>query len=124
MNRRWDEFRSLQRNGQSPLFELDFPDPRKLGECFRIRDGILELLSDEATELKVLLICLVEHYGICFSLRQYVDTLKNLERDRAINVRREPKLTQTGRSRQGWDPDSRDYKVYISKAGRWQQTLL
>lgn len=122
MSKRWEEFREQARGGESYLFEMDFPDSSKLAECWDVEREISAMLGKE-NDLKSFLVKLVEKYGISFPLRWYTDCLKRLEGG-AIEVRREPELTSTGKVRSGWAYDSKEYKVYISRKKEWQQNLL
>ena len=122
MSKRWEDFRDQARGGESYLFEMDFPDPSNLSECWDYEREIPAMINEEI-ELKDLLVQLVKRYGIAFSMRQYTDYLKRME-NIAIVVRREPELTATGKMRSGWAHDRKDYKVYITRKKEWQQNLL
>lgn len=123
MSKRWEEFRDQARAGQSYLFEMDIPEPSILSEYLDYEKAIPAMISNEI-ELKVLLVQLIQRYGISFSTRQYKDYLKRLEENHTIEVRREPERSPSGKTRSGWAHDDKAYTVYISRKKEWQQNLL
>lgn len=113
MHRRWDDFRMEARNNQSPLFECDFPDPSKQQDCWDVENRIISNINTEI-DLKVLLVKLVEEFGISFSTTDYKTFLKQMEHDR-IDVRRIPATTPTGKPSTSWNHTRKDFSVRISR---------
>lgn len=122
MNKRWADFRMKARNNQSPLFECDFPDPSKQQDCWDVENRIISHINNEI-DLKVLLVKLVEEFGISFSTADYKTFLKNMEHDR-IDVKRIPATTPTGKPCTSWDHTRKGFSVRISRRTQWQQPLL
>ncbi len=122
MNKRWVSFREEARNHQSYLFEMDFPDPSKQADCWKVEEKIMALIDDEV-ELKDLLVSLIEEFGISFSTSDYKNYLKTMTGKQVV-VNRDPAFTTTGRVSSSWDHTKKDLSVKISRSPEWQPSLL
>lgn len=122
MNKRWVAFREEASNNQSYLFEMDFPDPSKQFDCWRVEEKIASLLDSEI-ELKDLLVELVKHFDISFSTGDYKTKLKGMEGNQIV-VKRDPAFTTTGKARSSWDHMSKDFSIKISRSSECQTSLL
>jgi three-Cys-motif partner protein len=120
MCKQWDKFRKDERNGESFLFELDFPDPTAADYTANLESEIMIHLSSKEKSLKNLFVELMASKGIAFSTKHYKQILKDLGESGSINIRREPPHTGTGRRRTGWDHMATDYTIYLSKDKAWQ----
>jgi len=122
MNQRWGSFREEARNYQSYLFEIDFPDPSKLSDCWEIEKKIMSLVDGEV-ELKNLLVSLIEHFGISFSTNELKNHLKSMSGNQIV-VKRTPAITATGKASSSWDHMKKGFTIKISRSPEWQPSLL
>jgi len=123
MCKRWGQFREEQRNGQGVLFELDYATETPDSSPVAMRESILAC-ARERRELADLLVCLIERFGVNYSISDYVSALKVLAGG-PIRIEHDPERNpMTGRRFTGLDYKSKDYRVYVSRSEQWQQELL
>jgi hypothetical protein len=121
MSRTWKNFVSREQKGQGVLFdEIEFPDATSIGLA-RPEEVIWDLLTTPQ-ELKVLLVQLIEKYGICYSESEFKDFLKKMEKKGEIIISRDPSKTPTGKIASSWDYDN--YKIVIKRGQACQKILL
>lgn len=125
MSKRWREFKEQQRGGQGELdFVWEIPDLNLSTENRPSFEEVLFKGCSSRIELKNLLACVFDQFGIRYSVSEIVQHLKMLEKNGSLISEREPEKTLSGRVRSGWAHDSKEYKVYISRKKEWQQNLL
>ncbi len=125
MNKRWRDFREQQQGGQGELsFVWDMPDynlspmPRP-----QLNDVLRDCIFNK-TGLKDILACVFKQTGIRYSQSEVIQRLKAMEKAGEITVDRVPEITSKGHKRTGWDHDSKDYAVFVTRKNQWQQNLL
>jgi len=123
MCKRWRQFREDQRGGQGVLFELDHATEAAEPSPEALRDAILDCVSVRR-ELSEVLVCLIERFGVNYSLSEYGAAFRELS-DGPIRIEHEPERNpKTGRQFTGLDYKSKDYQVYLSRSDKWQPDLL
>jgi len=123
MCRRWREFKENDRKGQMVLFDLDYPETLVNASPAALIKAIIDCASTR-TELSDLFACLIDQFGIVYSISAYISALKGMG-EQQIYIEHEPAYNPTtGRTFRGMDYKSRDYKIYISRRPQWQQSLL
>jgi len=121
MSRTWKGFVERERKGQQVLFdEIDFPDANSIGLA-KPEEVIWDLLSTPH-DLKVLLVKLIEKYGICYSESKLKEYCKKMEKDGEIIVTRDPSRTPTGKVSSSWE--YKKYKIIIKRGQSCQKSLL
>jgi hypothetical protein len=121
MSRTWKGFVERERKGQQVLFdEIDFPDANSIGLA-KPEEVIWDLLSNPH-DLKVLLVKLIEKYGICYSESKLKEYCKKMEKDGEIIVTRDPSRTPTGKVSSSWE--YKKYKIIIKRGQSCQKSLL
>ena len=121
MSRTWKEFVEREQKGQQLLFaEFDFPDATAF-TFDKLEDVIWDILTTPH-ELKILLVKLVEKYGISYSESELKNCCRKMEKERSIVVKRVPKLTPTGKTATSWE--YRKYKIYLERGQSCQKSLL
>jgi hypothetical protein len=125
MNKRWRSFKEQQLRGQCELsFVWELPDLNLSSDiAIPLEHAVLECCPAR-TELKDLLACLFDRFGIRYSVADVTRKLKDMEKNGFLTVDRNPSATPTGRPRTGWDYDGKDYRVYVTRKKAWQQDLL
>lgn len=73
-------------------------------------------------ELKILLVQLIEKYGICYSESELKDFCKKMEKNGEILVSRDPSKTPTGKIASSWNYDN--YKIVVKRGQSCQKILL
>ena len=121
MSRTWTDFVERERKGQQLLFdEIDFPDATSIGLA-KPEEVIWDLLST-SNDLKVLLVKLIEKYGICYSESKLKEYCKKMEKDGEIVVTRHPSRTPTGKVSSSWE--YKKYKIVVRRGQSCQKSLL
>lgn len=121
MSRTWKEFVDRERKGQKLLFEeFDFPDTTAY-TFDKLEDAIWEMLV-KPHELKILLVKLIEKYGISYSEAELKKYCKKMHKDHSIIVKRIPKLTPIGKTATSWE--YKKYKIFIERGQSCQKSLL
>jgi three-Cys-motif partner protein len=121
MSRTWKGFVERERKGQQLLFdEIDFPDANSIGLA-KPEEVVWDLLSTPH-DLKVLLVKLIEKYGICYSESKLKEYCKKMEKDGEIIVTRDPSRTPTGKVSSSWE--YKKYKIVIKRGQSCQKSLL
>ncbi len=121
MSRTWRDFDERERKGQQLLFdEIDFPDETSTGLA-KPEDVIWYLLSNPQ-DLKILLVKLIEKYGICYSESKLKEYCKKMENDGGIIVTRDPSRTPTGKVSSSWE--YKKYKITLKRGQSCQKSLL
>ncbi len=121
MSRTWKNFDERERKGQRLLFdEIDFPDETVIG-LPEPKEMIWDLLSTPQ-DLKLLLVMLIEKYGICYSESRLKEFCKMMLKDGEINVTRDPDKTPTGKVSSSWD--YKKYKITLRRGQSCQKSLL
>jgi hypothetical protein len=121
MSRTWRDFDERERKGQQLLFdEIDFPDEKSIG-LQEPEEAIWDFLSTPL-DLKILLVKLIEKYGICYSESKLKDYCKKMVKDGEIIVTRDPSKTPTGKSSSSWE--YKKYKITLRRGQSCQKTLL
>lgn len=112
MNKVWFKITQEERDGQGILFkEFDSPDLHS-DKDFNLRDEIRNILTIKGNiELQNLYVNLIENFGIMFSIKDYKNTLKSMEK-KEIKIKRKPSLTPTGRISTSWD--YKKYKIKVN----------
>jgi three-Cys-motif partner protein len=125
MNKRWRAFKEQQQGGQCELgFVWELPDLNLSSDIAIPLDRVVLECCDTRMELKNLLACLFDRFGIRYSTSDITRKLRDMEGDGLLAVERDPPRTFVGKLRTGWDYDSKEYKVYVMRTKRWQQSLL
>ncbi len=111
MNKGWKRILEHERDGQDVLFEYIFPD-MTVFKGVDLEDGIVEMIRNSGNEilLKMLIVNLIQEYGISFSEAEYIQKFKEMEGDKLI-ILREPEFTRTGRRASSMDYDK--YKITL-----------
>lgn len=113
MNKKWKEIVDQQSNGQLALLDLKFPDLR-LSQGFDLKKDIMLFVSANSSgiPLKSLIVELIQKYGITFSESDYKKTIRQMEIDSGLVIRRDPSLTRkTGKPAKSMDYD--EYEIVI-----------
>lgn len=108
MNKQWKRMLEEQRQGQLTFFEFDFPDMSIIKD-FDMERCINRILNDSVTRLNLIdLLCkLIEELGISYSVSEYKNALKIMEKKEFIKIYRFPEITDTGKKAK-----SLDHKIY------------
>ncbi|MGI2295124.1 three-Cys-motif partner protein TcmP [Paenibacillus sp. GXUN7292] len=109
MSRQWKKMIEEELNGQMTLFGYDFPD-MSLKQGYDIEKDII-MEAKKSLDLKDLLVNIIQKYGVSFTVKEYIDKLKDME-GKHIEVNRNPATTPTGRIAISWDYNK--YKITIS----------
>jgi hypothetical protein len=106
MNKVWKNIVEQERCGQGVLFEFDFPCAMKDGNS--LENIMLEIIGSDrhiGISLKQLLIQLIKHYGISYSIKDYTEQV--IEMEKQNRILRIPEYTTTGKI-----TTSMNYKKY------------
>ena len=123
MNKSWQLILEQEREGQRVLFEYIFPDMTQI-KGFNLENDIFDFTNNKIL-LKSLLIKLIEKYGISFSEKDYKKTLKEMEKENKIEIKRNPEYTpKTGKKATTMDYNNKDYEIIVIRGKSWQQNLL
>jgi len=107
MNQIWNKIIDNSRNGQSELFNYDFPDMALL-KGFNLEGDIADYIARQGGKASALEVTagLIEKYGITFSTGEYKNKYKEMD-GKSLVITRFPPLTPTGRksTSMDWDAD-------------------
>lgn len=120
---RWKEFRDEARP-QPVLFEMDFPQQIAGLGIDAVDREIINFVHNRIS-LKILLVHLVQIFGVSFSLSELKNAVKRTVEENRLAVTRVPDKKPSGRPIAGWDHTGRNhYDVYVERSAQWQQDLL
>ena len=123
MNQSWQLILEQEREGQQVLFEYVFPDMTQI-KGFNLENDILDFTNNKIL-LKSLLIKLIEKYGISFSEKDYIRTLKEMEKVKKIEIIRNPEYTPKSRRKATtMDYSNKNYEISVIRGKSWQLNLL
>jgi len=121
MSRTWRDFDERERKGQRLLFdEIAFPDGAIIG-LSKPEEAIWDLLSTPQ-DLKMVLVRLIEKYGICYSESKLKEYCKKMEKNGEMIVTRDPSRTPTGKMSSSWD--YKKYKITVKRGQSCQKSRL
>jgi three-Cys-motif partner protein len=114
MNKKWEQMLENQRGGQQVLFDVEFPD-FTLMKGFDLDKDILSFVSasNVGVDLKMLIVELIQKYGITFTESDYKNRIQQMEQNLDLSIDRIPSLTRTGK--RAVSMDYKKYKITVKK---------
>jgi hypothetical protein len=101
--KRWEALQEVQSGGQMSMFSVDVEN--KIFDEEEIREDLIKVLSgiSDFKNLNMFLAEFISSSGVRCCTSDIKEQLRLLEKDRKIDVRREPPKTPTGKVSSFWD---------------------
>ncbi len=119
MNKRWHAFNEDEKQGNLSLFEFNFPN--LYANYSDPREKILEFSKQEIL-IEDLYVRMITEFGISYSIPKLNGFIKDLEKEKSIDVQRALRFTKTGKLSKSFDYKER--KILIKRNREWQKNLL